>query len=180
MRHGHSESNIEPEWLSCWPEKKPPQLTPKGIKQIEKNAKVLKKIGIDLIVSSDILRVIQSAEIISKTTKAPIVFDKRLRELNFGIFNGRPLSDHHNFYKNKKEQFKKRNPKGENLKELQKRMVDCFGEINKMCKGLNIVIASHGDPLWLLEAGIQKKNINETLIAWKTKIKTGELRELTV
>jgi broad specificity phosphatase PhoE len=36
------------------------------------------------------LRAKQTAEIISKETEAKIIFDKRLREYNIGIFNGKP------------------------------------------------------------------------------------------
>ena len=86
IRHGLSTSNVQ-SYLSAWPEKKISRLTPEGKQTIKKAAQSFKKIGIDLIFTSDLHRTQQTAQIISKITGAKIIIDKGLRELNPGIFN---------------------------------------------------------------------------------------------
>jgi len=159
LRHGEAYSNIEPAWLSSWPEKKVSHLTPVGKKQVEKVAKEFQKMNIDLIFSSNITRTRETAQIISKKIKKPIIFSSQLREIDFGIFNGCHPNTYHAYFKNFKERFIKKVPHGENLNQCSKRMFDFFKKINQEQKNKKIIIISHGDPLWLLESKI--KNLNQ-------------------
>jgi broad specificity phosphatase PhoE len=176
-RHGHATSNGNG-FYSSYPEKRIVKLTSKGKEEIKKNSQYFKKIGIDLIFSSDLLRTKQTAEIISKITKISIIFDKRLREIDFGNFNGLSIQKISSYFKSRKEKFTKKHPNGENYNEVQKRMLNFFGEINKKYKNKNILIVSHGGPLWLLESGIKKLNQEETILAYKNMLRTGKYREI--
>lgn len=156
MRHGQAESNVG-HWHCSWPEKRIAQLTPRGKKQAEKSAQFFKKIGLDLILTSDLTRTRQTAEIISKATKVPIIFDKGLRELDFGIFNYQKLDGYWKYFKNQSLiRFYKCPPKGETLLEAQKRIVSFFQKTNKKYKNKKVLIISHMGPLWLLEAWLKK------------------------
>jgi len=125
-------------------------LTKEGKKQINKIAKSLKAKKIDLIFSSDFLRTSQSAEIIAKALSLKINFDKRLRDINLGIFQGGLKEKYKKFFAAKKEKFFRRPPKGESWNDVKKRMLDFLKKLEKKYKGSNILIISHGDPLWLL------------------------------
>ena len=72
VRHGHSERQVA-DVMSSWPEKKPFSLTKKGKQEIQATAKKLKKQKIDVIVSSDLLRTKQTAEILSKELGVKVV-----------------------------------------------------------------------------------------------------------
>ena len=64
---------------------------------MEQAKKLIKQIknkgGVDLIFASDLLRTKHTAEIIGEALNVPVSFDKRLREYNFGEYNGRSPKD---------------------------------------------------------------------------------------
>ena len=178
LRHGEAFSNIEPAWLSSWPEIKISHLTPNGKKQIEKLSFYFQKNNIDIIYSSDLNRTKQTAQIIAKKIKKPIIFSAQLRELDFGIFNGCHPDTYHVYFKNFLERFTKKIPQGENLNQCSKRMFDFFKKINKEQNNKKIIIISHGDPLWLLEAKIKNLTKIQTIKAHKFHLLPGEFRYL--
>ncbi|MFH1656229.1 MAG: histidine phosphatase family protein [Candidatus Nealsonbacteria bacterium] len=180
LRHGQALSNVN-NILSCWPEKGSFPLTKEGEKQIERVLIEIKKIGIDLIFSSDILRTKQTAEIIGIELNIDIEYDKRLREHNVGIFNSKPIQDLKDFLPPKGEKrFEVRVPEGETYAEIKNRMLDFLTDIDKRYKDKNILIVSHELPLALLEAGF--KNISNKDFYQKEfqdkKLNNGELRKL--
>ena len=80
--------------ISSYPEKEIYDLTEVGLEQTKKLIKQIKnKGGVDLIFASDLLRTKHTAEIIGKELNAPVAFDERLREYNFGEYNGRSAEE---------------------------------------------------------------------------------------
>ena len=155
LRHGEAESN-HVEIISSWPELKKYPLTLQGVKEIERLIPWLKKQKIDLIFSSDLLRASQTAQIASGALGKKIVFDKRLREHDFGVFNGRSVKEWYAFYDHKKENLYFSKPiDGENLKEVQKRMMDFMKFLDKKYQGKKILIVSHGNPIWAAASAYQ-------------------------
>ena len=182
LRHGQTiyqgrrKNSIYP-----WPEKPPIKLIKKGEAQVRRSVKKIKNKGVDLIFASDFLRTKQSAEIAAKELGIKkINFDKRLREINLGIYRGKPKKELLSYFPDQREKrFTMPPPKGESKNQVKGRMLDFLREINKKYKGKNILIVSHGDPLWLLEGAIKKWPIEKFLKMPKSEyIKTGELREL--
>ena len=164
MRHGQTiYQTKKKDILYPWPEKTftrrslgeggPVVLTKEGEKQIKEVVEKLKKENIDLIFSSDFFRTRQTAGIISKVIRIKPIFDKRLRDLDMGIFSGGLKENYKNFFTSRKQRFFKRPPKGENWQDVKKRLFDFLKDIEKKYKNKNILIISHGDPLWFL-AGI--------------------------
>jgi len=176
LRHGEAESNIEPRFMCSLPEPKKAHLTSYGKKQIQKIAKILKKKNIDLIFASDLTRTKETAKIISKEIKKPIIFSKNLRELKFGIFNGLHPNTYRAYFKNPEQKFTKKIPQGETLNQCLKRIWPFFQKINQHYKDKNILIISHADPLWLLESKIKKRDKKQMIAAYRFRFKTGELR----
>lgn len=65
-------------------------LTKDGIKQIEETSSFIKKyLRVDKIITSDIKRAVETAEIISRDLNLEIIQDKSLRELDKGLLTGK-------------------------------------------------------------------------------------------
>jgi isoleucyl-tRNA synthetase len=189
MRHGYSLRN-EKEIASSFPEKEVCPLTEEGKKQALRSAKELKKNKIDLIISSDLQRTKETAEIVSKETGAKIEFDKRIRELDAGDFNGEKVQKIRDYLKDK-DLFETEIPGGENYRMVKKRVYSFFKDIEKRYKNKNILIISHRIPLLLMAFSMEgvpdekfsefeKENLFETASFKKVEFKkfpyNGEMK----
>lgn len=171
IRHGQALSNKN-NFVSFWPEKKKNPLTSLGVKQILASAKKLKKLNLDLIFSSDIERTKETAELIKKTLNIKtLIFDKRLREVDSGIFNGHQTMEYKKFFSSYPEKYFKTPEKGENFNDVKKRMVSFFKDIDKKYQNKKILIVSHESPINLLAEAlrgeINKKDYNLKNAAFK-------------
>ncbi len=162
MRHGHS-CTQEEERLCSWPEKRHCPLTAKGRREVSELVKNLKEEKIDLIFSSDLLRTKETAEMASKEIGVKINFDERLREMDFGEFDGKPVKNWKKEFLGTEKGFNNPPEGGESFNEIKLRTLDFIKELEKKYKGKNILIVSHGGPLWLLQAAIKGLNNKETM-----------------
>lgn len=187
LRHGEAKSNLK-NIVSCWPEKFKNPLTKKGRQEIENLAKKLKNKKIDLIISSDLLRAKQSAEILAEKLNVKLKFDKRIREFNVGKLNGLPIEKVGRFWDPERKlskteyylkRFKVKAPGGESFGDLKMRMYKFLLAIDKKYKGKRILIVGHEAPLSLLE-GAMKGLTDLQIIEFrqKHKLKTGQFRKL--
>lgn len=176
-RHGEADHNINGH-IAAGPEKGRPiaKLTKEGIRQIEKTAQELKKEKIDIIYCSPYTRTKQTAKIIAKATGAKVIVEKQLGEINTGVFNGRLVSEYEKFFEKPIDKFFKSPLGGESLSEVKKRMLSISKVINKNHVNKNILIVSHGDPLWMLE-GVLKGFSNNEILDFPI-LKVGEWRKL--
>ena len=157
------------------------RLTEYGEEQIKKAAQKIRKENIDLIFSSDIFRTRQTAEIAAKELGVKVSFNKKLRDINFGIYCNRPKKEFFQAFPDPEQRFYKAPPKGENWQDCQKRILDFIKKIDEQYQNKKILIISHGDPLWLLQgafAGLNHKELLENRS--KKYIQTGELRVLNI
>ncbi len=176
-RHGQAFSNVE-RWFSSWPEKRISRLTPKGINQAKSNAKYFKNVGLDLIISSDLLRTKQTAKIIAKKTNTRIIFEKGFREIDFGDLNGDSIAKYNAQFKNQEERFDSPPPgTDENFTIAQKRLLEALLKIDKRYKNKNILIVSHASPMWLLESAVQGR-FGKNALDKKNFIPTGGYKKL--
>jgi len=156
LRHGETPYQLKKEGVIYpWPEPSPILLTKKGKKQIEDAAKNLKKKKIDLIFSSDIPRAKETAGIISNELGIKSIFDFRIREINLGIYKGKSTKDYEKDFSDRKRKFFERPLNGESRQDCKKRMMDFLEEIDKRYKNKNILIISHGTPLYLLDGAVR-------------------------
>lgn len=188
LRHGESVKNVKKIEV-CWPEKIPSPLTKKGREQIKKVALSLKKEKVDLIISSDLLRTKETAEIVAKEIGVKVIFDKRLREINFGIFNGGNAKEMNTYFNpegklSQREvlfkKFEKRWPQGENYLDVQKRLYSLLLSLEKKYKGKKILLVSHCRPITFLEAlmkGWSREKIIDYILKGK-EISKGEVRKV--
>jgi len=183
IRHGENVYQIrKKEFIYPSKENFTIKLTPNGRNQVRKSLKRIKEEKIDLIYSSDFQRTKETAIIASKELNVrKINFDKRLRDLNMGIFQGRLKEDYYRFLNYKKRKFYQKPPKGESWADLKKRTASFLKDIEEKHKNKKILVVGHADPLWILSGIIKKKNSQELLkeaFIEKNHIKVGELRKV--
>ncbi len=178
LRHGEAVSNLKG-IVSSWPEKFKNPLTQKGREQIKEAAKKLKAKHIDLIFSSDLLRTKQTAQMVGKALKIKPKFDKRLREVGFGMVNGRPAEEllYLSFEKDRLRHSFKRS---ETYESVLKRVANFLKDIETKCKGKNILIISHQCPLWILENDVKGFSLEDGLKmnSEEKRIGKGEIRKI--
>ena len=183
LRHGQTIHQTKKRGIIYgWPDDEPPcELTDVGRKQVEKAAEGLKDKKIDLIFSSDILRTRQTAGIVAKILGLKVIsYDRRLRDINWGVYQGKSVARAWAYYKNPRLKFEKAPPEGESWLDVQKRVVSVIKDLEEKYKNKNILIISHQDPLWLLEGWFLGLSQNKMLIqkVIGKAIKTGEYRHL--
>jgi isoleucyl-tRNA synthetase len=148
MRHGEARQNVLG-INSCYPEAEVYDLTDDGVKLAENAAKILKKAGVDMIFSSDILRTKHTAEIVGEKLGIEVTCDERLREYNVGKYNGRSTIEFNKDF-SVHERWEKAPEGGENWTQILERMLSFVRETNKKYEGKTILVVSHADPMWTL------------------------------
>jgi len=170
LRHGESESNvknIKAGQLDGYP------LTEKGIKQSKDVAEILKNEKIDIIISSPILRTKQTADIVKNVLKIDYIEDERIKEYDFGSWNGQNSDELfceenkiYQEYKKLSYDEEKWNFKfggdGESRKEIEQRVKSFIKEVSEKHKGKNILIISHGGINAMFNKIISNLSIKET------------------
>lgn len=169
--------------VSCWPEKFYNPLTKNGKEQIKFSADKLKNKDIDLIFCSPVLRAKESAEIVGKKLGIKPKTDKRLRELDFGIFNSKTVAEFESHFATHISRVRRRPPKGESYKDVSKRIFEFFVQINKKYKNKNILIVSHQAPLLILRAKVMGHSFSKSIeelekVFHEKRITKGELISL--
>lgn len=180
LRHGRNIHQTELKDVCYgWPEDEVPcELDSEGVKQVALSGMKLMDKGIDLIYSSDILRTRQTAEIVSSMLQIErIVYDERLRDLNWGIYAGGPKKDALAFYTDK-NRMNDRPLNGESWGDLKNRVEECLNDIESINEGKNILLVSHGDAILLLQAYVNDWDLEEIILQRENIIGTGELRKL--
>ncbi|KKS82181.1 MAG: Isoleucine-tRNA ligase [Candidatus Wolfebacteria bacterium GW2011_GWC1_43_10] len=184
LRHGQAESNIK-KIVNCDPkEKDKDHLTLKGRVHVEKLARKLKKEKINLIFSSDFHRTKETAEIIAKETGIKkIVFDKRLREMNFGKFHGHNTADYHILIPSYEDKFSKSPLGGENLEKVAQRVWDFIRAVEKKYKNKTVLLVSHEYPIWIISSVLngwsQEQAIEEKIKRGDDFVTTGQVEKLS-
>lgn len=156
IRHGQTRWNNKKRYLGCTDI----DLDAIGKKQAIKTKKKLENEEFNTIYSSDLKRAYHFAEIIFK--KQVIHKTPDLRELNFGIFEGKTheeiMSTHGLIYNQwLNNPFKIQIPDGEGLREFKTRITKVFEKIISGHKGESIGIVTHAGPIRIILNDIMKK-----------------------
>lgn len=128
VRHGITTLNSTGRWQGHLDE----PLSEEGIQQAIKLRRVLSARDFDLIVSSDLQRAYHTATL--ALSEATIVADPRLRELNFGVMEGRTLEEnqqHPSYLPWKTDPFNQRPEDGESFQDLLDRALEWLGELKE-------------------------------------------------
>ncbi len=140
VRHGQSEANVSENYNLA-----DTLLTKIGHVQAERTANFFKDKKIVKIFSSDLIRARDTTRKISRKTLIPIIFRDDLKEVNKGIFEGKPKIDEEKAIKNSGEDSLRFKPEGgESDYDGYERVSRFIEELKNMHIKGDIVIISHG------------------------------------
>lgn len=123
----------------------PGELTEKGIKQSIDLKDQINLDEIDLVISSDLKRAIDSADYTFKGIK-DILHDERIRECNYGDLNGQD-ADLVKYEDHIVDPF----PNGESLKDVEKRVRDFCNYLKENFDGKTVALVAHKAPQFAFE-----------------------------
>ncbi len=150
IRHGETRWNLQKKYQGH----ANPGLSATGKKHVRALAARIKDLGIDGLYTSPLKRARQTAAILSAKTGFKPHPDARIKELNFGNWEGKTAAEliaqnDKNFRSWLEGQWK--TPKGgESLAELNRRVRAFLKDCVKKHKGKKIAIVSHGGPLRMM------------------------------
>ena len=148
VRHGETVWNLEKRYQGQLDS----PLTERGVAQAEAIAARLACCTFDGLYASDLGRAWKTAEVIACSTGHQIVPEPRLRERNFGIFQGLNRTAMREEYPEEYQQYMGNYaayvvPGGESLDQLSERAVTCLEELAARHMGGRLVLVSHGGAL---------------------------------
>lgn len=138
VRHGETNINLENKINSLNND----DLNETGINQAINVGEKLKKIDYDIIICSPLERTKHTANLLN-CKNAPILFDERLLERDFGIYTKYPIDkiDPNDLWSiNPKQDYKD----AETVDSLLKRVFDFLEDIKNKYNNKNIVLVTHG------------------------------------
>lgn len=145
--HGTTTDNLEHKstgWI-------PGELSEKGIQQSIDLKGQINTDDIDIVISSDLKRAIDSADYTFKDIKE-ILHDERIRECNYGDFNGLDTS-----FVKYEDHIEIPFPNGESLKDVENRVRNFCNYLIENYNGKTIALVAHKAPQLALE--VITKNI---------------------
>ncbi|MEX2007956.1 MAG: class I tRNA ligase family protein [Candidatus Spechtbacterales bacterium] len=151
MRHGEAESNTKHVLSGKVTDKH--NLTERGKKQVHAAAKkIAKQGGVDVIVTSPILRTKETASVLAEELDVPVHEDTHFTENNAGVLEGRSTREYDRLYRNSDVDFAAAPAKGESAAAIRARLREGMAALEKKYPGKRVLIVTHGDPTWLLRS----------------------------
>ena len=146
--HGTTTDNVSGK-CSGW---KQVELTELGKERAINLGKLRKNTHFDVIFTSDLVRAIDSANYVFGESKT-ILYDKRIRECNYGDLNGKSTS-----LVIDEEHIESKFPNGESLKDVENRLRDFCKYLLENYDGKTVALVAHKAPQLALE--VITKNIS--------------------
>lgn len=148
VRHGDTDLNNE-DIIHGWVDT---PLNDEGIDDAHKAAESLKDKDITRIVSSDLPRAVQTANILSQKLKVPVTFDSNLRTWDSGDFDG--TKDHEELKKYTEDGKANKAPAGssESFNEFKDRSLSTISGYIKNGEDENTVLVTHSKPIRVFDA----------------------------
>ena len=120
----------------------------------------------DVVFCSDLKRALDSARL-TWQGQVEIIPDKRLRECNYGEFNGKPSDVVEPMQENRVNE---RFPGGESYEDVKNRMSDFLGFLKKNHDGKQVAIVAHKAPQLALEVLLKNKTWKQAFAEdWRKK-----------
>lgn len=148
IRHGETDFNRERRLQGVMEN----PLNERGRAQAASVARYLQGLSIDALYTSPILRAQETAEIIGNLIGLPARADERLREIEFGIFEGFTFAEverrfpaaHHNWTTG---YLAYRAPQGESRQDVQRRMRAAWDDLTARPDCKSIALVTHGSAI---------------------------------
>lgn len=137
-----------------------------GIKQSKRLKNQTKDKKFDIVFCSDLKRAVDSANL-TWGGEVKIIKDKRLRECNYGDFNGKPSEIVEPL---QEENITKRFPSGESYEDVKERIQDFLNFLKDNYEGKNIAIVAHKAPQLALDVILKGKTWKQAFAEdWRNK-----------
>ncbi len=160
MRHGEAENNVKMTLNSGL--EMVSHLTALGKENVSKTAEALKKSGIDLVITSPIMRTKETAHLVADTLglkAGQVIVDERVREMGMGSWEGKDMAKFDKKFPINEDRFNKADDGVESWRDVRKRVGDFLYEMENKYQGRTILIVTHGCPAMMLisaAAGLEK------------------------
>lgn len=129
------------------------ELSDLGIKQSKELAEKMQDKQFDAIFTSDLKRAVHSAQL-TWGESYDIIEDERLRECNYGEYNGKPASTVEPL---QEKHIYERFPGGESYEDVKNRIADFLEDIKQKYPGKHIAVVAHKAPQLALDVLLQGK-----------------------
>jgi probable phosphoglycerate mutase len=168
VRHGEDEQDK----VGGWSDNK---LTENGIDQVLALCQNLDE-DYDVIISSDLQRAKETAELIAKSIHRSVVYDDSFREINNGIFRNMPVKE---FLASPARtlfadmQYEEKYPEGESPKEFYERVKAGFINLLQKYNGKKVILVTHGGVITVIECllnGWKYSNMLKIVPSYASKI----------
>ncbi|MDE6092920.1 MAG: histidine phosphatase family protein [Ruminococcus sp.] len=126
------------------------ELNETGLAQAEQLAEKVAGLDVDIIIASPMQRAMKTAQLVAEKNKLEIITDIRVREWDYGEYEGKPRFTE-GFAENKKNFGVKMGKRGESLLQLAHRVYSALDDIIKNYSDKNVLIVSHGGVCRVIE-----------------------------
>ncbi len=142
VRHGETDANKKG-YAQGWTDD---PLNENGRLIAELTGQGMKGIRFDCCISSPLIRARDTAQIILRESenRVPVSFDDRIKEMNFGCFEGTSIRDEKVIRFLKKPIFDYRFPDGESIADVMKRTQEFLKELIARDDGKTYLVSTHG------------------------------------
>jgi phosphoserine phosphatase len=155
VRHGETEWNATRRWQGFTG----PPLNELGVKQAEELAAKLAATPVDAVYSSDAIRAVQTAEIVARPRGLSVQLDARLREVNFGEWEGLTRDEINQRYAGAFQQWdecKLAAPTGgETDLEMAERVIKAVNDIRARHPDECVLVVTSGGPIRAVQAHVR-------------------------
>jgi len=136
-----------------------------GREQAAALAEILRVVPLRVIYTSDLRRARETAEAVATATRAPIVEDRRLREIRLGRWEGLTLDEIRSGDGEALDRFRQnpatsRAPDGESVPEVQRRVLAALEDILRSFPEGQVAIVSHGLALAALKVSLLGQDLD--------------------
>ncbi len=141
-------------------------LTTNGQAAVERSLQLLQIDGVDAIYSSPFARTNETAAIVARVLHTEVKTDDRLKEMGMGVAaEGKEAVPKKQIHARGMDE---KTPDGETYNDVRARMMEFMREMESTYRNKKILIVSHGDPLWLLNAIAQGSTAEEISVNQNT------------
>ena len=172
LRHGRTASNA----LGLFQGRTDTELDEVGHIQARAAAEAIGPV--DRVIASPLRRAAETAEYLPLFGDAQVEIDRRLTELSYGDYDGRPLGEvTPQTWSEWRSDPDFALPGGESLTELRSRVWPCLTEISESARDSDVVVVTHMSPIksavqWAL--GVPEE------ISWQLHLSTGSITRIDV
>ncbi len=173
VRHGESDANAAAQLVG----RLDPQLTELGRQQAQRVADALRPRAPALVVSSPLLRALDTGRAIAAAAGCDVVLDDRLIELDYGEWDGRGLTDvPPDAWERWRTDPQFAPPGGESLEAVTARMSAAMADLLARDDERPVVVVSHVSPIkaavtWALGVGVEA--------TWRLRLDLASLTTIT-